>query len=324
MNTNKFEKLLTEELALEEQVALLQEFSLDRLTAIDVTKCAYSVLDKADKIPLLDDDAVDLVGTGGDGLNTFNVSTTAAIVAAAAGVKIAKHGNRSITSRSGSFDVLQALNIPVPQTVAKVQQQFKEIGITFLFAPIFHPVLKRLTTARQVLAKQGIKTIFNIIGPLVNPMQVQRQALGVFSPDLIKVYSESLQARDMRKSLVFHGQGMDELTLIGINQVARLVNGKIDYFELDPRSLGFKFCDLDCLAGDTAQANANMTIAILNGEDHTARRDVVLLNAAAAIIVSRDDALSFMDAIAMAKEAIDSGKAVNLLARLRRMNVNTR
>ena len=323
MNRDIVNRLLTQELSLEEQVVLLREFSLDRLTAADITVCAESVMAQAHKIPLLDNHAVDLVGTGGDGLNTFNVSTTAAIVAAAAGVKVAKHGNRSLTSRCGSFDVLQAIGISVPESAEQVKKQFLECGITFLFAPFFHPVLKRLAPARQVLAKQQIKTVFNIIGPMVNPMQVQRQAIGIFKPDLIVPFIESLKCRGMKKSLVFHGQGMDELTLTGINHVARLTNNKIDYIELDPVSLGLQRCALSCLEGDAAVENAAITIAILNGEDQSAKRDIVLLNAAAAIIVASDEPLTFADGIATAREAIDSGKADALLKKLRNTHVNT-
>lgn len=323
MNIELFKALLTQDLPLQEQVDLLRQCSLDQVGPHDLVSCAQSMLEQAHKIPLLDDHAVDLVGTGGDGFNTFNISTTAAIVAAAAGVKMAKHGNRSVTSRSGSFDLLQALGVSVPESPEQAKKQFLACGITFLFGPYFHPALKRVMPARQVLSKQGISTIFNVMGPLVNPMQVKRQAVGVFRPDLIKPYIESLQARGMEKSLVFHGQGLDELSLTGVNQVAMLNQGVVTVSELDPSSLGLMPCALQDLQGGTPAENADMTIAILTGEDHSAKRDIVLLNAAAAIIVSSDDALGFLDAIAMAREALDSGQAMRLLETLRSFDVNT-
>ena len=317
MKIEAFRKLMTVKLPLAAQVNLLKSFTLDDLTSAELTACAKVVLEQAIKIPLVDKRIVDLVGTGGDGTNTFNISTTAALVAAAAGVKLAKHGNKAITSQSGSFDLLQALGVKVPETSEEVVAQFSRCGVTFIFGPFFHPVLKQVVDARQVLSKQKIKTIFNVLGPLVNPMPVKRQALGVFQPQLVKPYIETLQALGSEKSIVFHGHAMDELSLTGPNHLATLDKGTIHYDTLDAVSVGLRNCTLADLVGGSPAENAAITLGILKGEDQSVRRDVVCLNAAAAIKVSSDDALDFKAAIDLAGQAIDQGKAMVLLEKLR-------
>lgn len=323
MKVEQFKKLLTEHLSVDVQVDLLKSLTLEGLTAAELTGCAQAVLAQAHTLPLVDPLAVDLVGTGGDGAKTFNVSTTAALVAAAAGVKMAKHGNKAITSRSGSFDLLRALDVQVPETAEQATTQFSVCGATFLFAPFFHPVLKKVSDARVVLSKQGVRTIFNVLGPLLNPMRVKRQALGVFAPRLIKPYIETVKAMGSEKALVFHGEGLDELSLLGVNKLAILDKGKITYTEFSAESLGLTRCTMADLLGGSPEENAKITLAILSGEDRSVRRDMVCLNAAAAIIVSHDDVLCFKTAIDLANQAIDQGKVQPLLEKLRGQDVDT-
>ena len=316
-------QLLQDDLTVPQQVALLKMLTLDKLTAEDLTASAELLLQQALTIPLLVRNAVDVVGTGGDGSNTFNISTTAALVAAAAGVKIVKHGNKAITSRSGSFDLLQALGVKVAKTPKAATKQLVQCGVTFLFAPYFHPVLRKIAEARKVLSQQGIKTIFNVLGPLVNPMQVKRQALGVFLPQLIEPYVRSLQQRKMARSLVFHGDGLDELSLCGVNQLAVLHNGNIEKISIDVQSLGLRTCTLDELRGGDAADNAAISLSILQGKDRTVKRDVVLLNAAAAIIANQDGSIDFASAIQQAAKAVDDGSAMKLLEKLRGCDVDS-
>lgn len=251
---------------------------------------------------------VDTCGTGGDRSGTFNVSTTAAFVVAATGRPVAKHGNRSVSSRSGSADVLMALGVNLDLPPEQVQRCIEEVGIGFLFAPRFHPAMKHAIGPRREL---GVRTIFNILGPLTNPAGATHQVLGVFDPNLTETMAHVLGQMGVRAAFVVHGDsGLDELSTTGPNRVSALRDGKVSTFELDPAEFGFPRARRQDLLGGDAEKNAHILRAILAGDERGARRDVVLLNAAAAIAA---DTADWQAALEEAREAIDSGRALAVL-----------
>jgi anthranilate phosphoribosyltransferase len=256
--------------------------------------------------------AIDVVGTGGDGSGTFNISTTAALVAAAAGVPVAKHGNRAMTSRSGSADVLDALGIRIDHDAASAGAALRDIGFAFLFAPNFHPAMKHAGPTRREI---GVRTAFNLIGPLTNPAGTRRQLLGVANPAVAERMAEVVRALGTDRTFVIHGDGVDELPLDG-SGVAYIVAGDIiERHVIDATALGFKRAATSRLSGGTPEENARMTEAVLRGEPGS-RRDVVLLNAAAALLVA--GAVEQMEeGIERAALTIDAGLAAELLQTLR-------
>jgi anthranilate phosphoribosyltransferase len=224
---------------------------------------------------------VDTAGTGGDGAHTFNISTAAAFVIAGAGRKVAKHGNRAASSRCGSADVLAALGVNLDLTPEQVGTCIQQIGIGFLFAPRFHPAMKYAVGPRREL---GMRTIFNVLGPITNPAGATHQIIGVYDPALTEPLAEVLGALGGRAAFVVHGHnGLDELTTSGPNRVSHLRGGRVRTFELDPAELGLRCASPDDLRGGDPAENAAMLRAVLSGEDRSPRRDVVLLNAAAAL-----------------------------------------
>jgi anthranilate phosphoribosyltransferase len=257
------------------------------------------------------DQLVDTCGTGSDGQGTFNISTAAALVAAAAGVKIAKHGNRGLTSKCGSADVLEALGIPVALEPEKGVECLRQTGFMFLFAPALHPAMKRVQPVRRGL---GFRTIFNLAGPLANPAGARAQVIGVFAER--SLVAQSLARLGVRHALVVHGRdGLDELTLNGITDVAELREHTVSNYTLTAAEAGLAPAPLSALAGFDAAGNAALVEKILAGAKGPPR-DVVLLNAAAAIIVA-GRAPDFPSAVRCAADAIDSGAGSRLLARLR-------
>lgn len=252
---------------------------------------------------------VDTCGTGGDSLGTFNISTTAAFVVAGAGVPVAKHGNRSITSRCGSADVLAELgvNLEVPPDV--MEECIHEVGIGFLFAPKLHPAMKHAMGPRKEL---GFRTIFNLLGPLANPAGAKCQVLGVFAPELTEMFAQVLLRLGSRRVFVVHGQdGMDEITVTGTTRISELRDGVIRTYNFDPLSVMEDYADLTALAGGDPAANARITRAILEGEPGP-RRDIVCLNAAAGLIAG-GKAADFSDGFRLAGRSIDSGMALKAL-----------
>lgn len=253
---------------------------------------------------------MDVVGTGGDGRNTFNISTTAAFVVAGHGIPVAKHGNRAASSRSGSADVLQALGANLDLQAPQVAACIAEVGIGFMYAVNHHPAMRHAIGPRREL---GQRTIFNILGPLSNPASADHYLLGVFSPQLTEQMATALRELGTTAAYVVHGaDGLDELSTTGVNRVTRLKNGRIDTVELDPQELGLARSTLADLAGGTPDENAAITRAILRGEDRGPRRDVVLLNTAAALSVTDHDLPAGLE---KAVEAIDSGAAIEKLER---------
>lgn len=256
---------------------------------------------------------VDTCGTGGDSRGTFNISTISALVAAGAGVKVAKHGNRSITSKAGSADVLESLGVPIGLSPEKSAEVIEKTGMSFLFAQGYHPAFKNIAAPRKEL---GFRTVFNILGPLLNPAGARRQLMGVFDGSLTETIARVLLKLETECALVVHGSdGLDEITLTGTTRMTELRSGWIRTYDFDPRVYGFEYCQPSDLKGGDAAENASIVERILAGE-HGPKRDVVLLNAAAAIIVSQKTD-SFADAIEMARNSIDSMSARNILSELR-------
>ena len=252
---------------------------------------------------------VDTCGTGGDRAGTFNISTGAALVAAGAGIPVAKHGNRAASSRCGSADVLEALGVDITLGPSGVRRCLDQAGIGFCFAPTFHPAMRHAGPARREL---GVRTVFNVLGPLANPGRVRRQALGVGAPALAPLMVQVLKELGHQRALVFFGEdGLDELTTTGPSRVYQLVDGRVDEYELDPGDLGIPRAAAEDLRGGAPAENAAMLRQILQGEPGP-RRDVVRLNAAAAVIAA-GRALDWPDALAIATDSLDNGRAAKAL-----------
>jgi anthranilate phosphoribosyltransferase len=255
---------------------------------------------------------VDTCGTGGDGAKTFNVSTAAAIVAAAAGARVAKHGNRAASSRSGSADVLEALGVRIDRPFAECARAIREIGIAFFFAPAAHAATRHAAPARTHI---GVRTAFNLLGPLTNPAGAQAQVLGVPSPEVIDVMAATLCELGVARAFVVHGAGgMDEISLAGETLVAEVRDGKVSRYVVTPETFGAHPAPLEAIAGGTAWHNAEIIRQVLAGEIG-APQDVVLVNAAAALVAA-DVARDFRGGMLLAREAIRSGSAQEKLAEL--------
>ncbi len=274
----------------------------------EITGAAKVMLDKANRIQISDEVVVDLCGTGGDHHGTFNVSTAASFIVAGAGVAVAKHGNRSVSSPVGSADVLEALGANIDYSLEHAQRCLRETGIVFLFAPLYHPAMKNVAVPRKEI---GIRTIFNILGPISNPAGVKHQVIGVYSESLLDPIIKVLRNLGHTNAMVVHGSdAMDEFTVTGKTIVAELRDGMVKKYQFDPSELGLKKRKLEELkGGQTSQENAQIILSIFNGEEKEARRDIALLNAAAAIYVS-DGESDFSQAFDRAVESLDSGKAL--------------
>lgn len=252
---------------------------------------------------------IDTCGTGGDMAHTFNISTTTAIVVAACGVPVAKHGNRSVSSSSGSADVLEALGVKIDLPPEKVEKCLEATGFGFMFAPLFHPAMKYAVGPRKEMA---VRTVFNILGPLTNPAGADRQVLGVFSDHLTETMAEVLNNLGITHAFVVHGKdGLDEITITDDTKITELKDERTDTYHLAPEDLGFKRAKREDLTGGTARENADITIGILKGINGP-KRDITIMNAAAALL-SSDAARSFSEAVEMAKKSIDSGASLKKL-----------
>jgi len=271
--------------------------------------------EKFTAIPVSGNTVVDTCGTGGDGAHTINISTAAAFVAAGAGVIVAKHGNRSVSSRSGSADVLEALGVNIGVSPEIMASCLEEIGIAFLFAPALHPAMKHAIGPRKELA---MRTIFNILGPLSNPASAQHGVFGVFSRDLVDTAARAMANQGAVHYFVIHGNdGLDELTTTASSHVAEIKDGKINNYEIDPTDLGIPLCKPEDLRGGDPKENAKALRKIFEGVPG-AHRDIVALNAGAAIVAG-GIADSLQDGIARAQESIDSGAAAAKLSALAKM-----
>jgi len=260
------------------------------------------------------DALVDTCGTGGDASGTFNISTATAFVVAAAGIRVAKHGNRSVTSKCGSADVMEALGVKIDLPAARLATCLAEVGIAFLFAPAMHSAMKHVQTARRELR---LRTVFNLLGPLTNPAHASAQVVGVYSVDLVEKLAEALSMLGLRRAMVVHGlDGLDEITITGPTRIAEVNNGAVRSYEVTPEEFGMKRGSLEDIAGGDAAANAAIIREVLSGQ-HSPKRDVVLLNAAAALVVA-GKAEHLAQAVPLAAQSIDSGSAASKLAELTR------
>lgn len=256
--------------------------------------------------------AIDIVGTGGDGKGTLNISTAAAFVVAGAGVPVAKHGNRNLSSKSGAADALGQLGIDVMVGPKVVERALSEAGIGFMMAPMHHPAMKHVMPSR---AELGTRTIFNILGPLTNPAGVRYQLSGAFSPRIIRPMAETLAALGTTRAWLVHGSdGTDELSIAGSSQVAELQDGTVREYEIHPEDFGLPVHPFDAILGGTPQENANALRALIDGAE-SAYRDAVLLNAAAALVIA-GCAADPRDGVAQARDSIDSGAAKRAVERL--------
>ena len=292
------------------QVALLMKGP----TLTEITAIAQAMREICNKIdPQVNDELMDTCGTGG-GLSTFNISTSVAFVAAAAGIPVAKHGSRSIASLSGSADVLEALHIEINQSPHGVEKLIEDIGIAFLYAPLFHPVMGKVLPPEKDL---GIKTIFyTIIGPLINPSKATRHVLGVYKPELLDIVARVAASLGYTRALFVHGEdGLDEISLLGKTKIVELNNGSLSSYAIVPEEFGLSRCTLAEIATGTPEENAAMIRNVFSGKDKGPRRQVVILNAAGALMIG-DKADSFVDGIKYAAEIIDSGAAQNKLEQL--------
>jgi anthranilate phosphoribosyltransferase len=255
------------------------------------------------------DALVDTSGTGGDASGTFNISTATALVVAGAGVRVAKHGNRSVTSKCGSADVMEALGVSIDLPPARLAACLAEVGMAFLFAPAIHLAVKYVQPARRELR---LRTVFNLLGPLTNPARASAQVVGVYSAELVEKLAEALSMLGVRRAMVVHGSdGLDEITITGPTRIAEVRDGTVHSYEVTPEEFGMKRARLEDIAGGDAAENAEIIRAILRGEK-SPRRDVVLLNAAAALFAAAEaDHLS--KAVPLAIRAIDSGAAATKL-----------
>jgi anthranilate phosphoribosyltransferase len=280
-----------------------------RAAAIPLKLHGDSVLDASDTGR---DALVDTCGTGGDASGTFNISTAAAFVVAGAGVRVAKHGNRSVTSKCGSADVMEALGVNINLPTAQIVACLEEVGIAFLFAPAMHSAMKHVQTVRREL---HLRTVFNLLGPLTNPARATCQVVGVYSADLVEKLAEALSMLGLRRALVVHGSdGLDEITITASTRIAEVREGQVHSYEVTPEEFGLQRATLEEISGGDAACNAMLIREVLAGKK-SARRDIVLLNAAAALVAAgRTDHLR--DAMPLAAKAIDSGAGLTKLQAL--------
>ena len=294
------------------KAALLIALRMKGEAVPEISGAAAAMRRRAIPIPHRRQDLVDTCGTGGDGRGTFNISTAAALVAAAAGVPVAKHGNRSVSSRSGSADVLAALGVKIEIDPETAGRTLDEVGITFLFAPLLHPAMREVMPVRREL---GLRTIFNVLGPLTNPAGARRQVMGVYSDALVEPIGHVLRDLGAEHALVVHGDGLDEITTTGPTHVAEVRHGEVRSYQLEPERFGLRRARLEDLAGGTPEENAAALRRVFGGED-SPLFEVTALNAGAAVYVS-GLADTLEEGLERARTALASGAAAAKLEELR-------
>ncbi|MGB7544429.1 MAG: anthranilate phosphoribosyltransferase [Methanothrix sp.] len=296
--------------------ALLIALRMKGESVSEIAGFARKMRDSAVRIsPRVKGVLVDIVGTGGDAANTINVSTAAAIVSAACGVPVAKHGNYAVSSKCGSANVLSELGVNISPAPEAVTAMIERLGIGFMLAPIFHPAMKRVAPVRREL---GLRTVFNILGPLTNPAGAQAQVIGVYDPLLSLKLASVFQMLGTERAMVVHGCGMDEITNTGETAIAELKDGEIKSYSIMPQDLGYPLAGPGDIAGGTPEDNARKLVAVLKGERSPAR-DIVAMNAGAAVYVS-GQAASLKEGAMVAEEAISSGRSLDLLHKMVEMN----
>jgi len=287
-------------------------------SAEEIFAAAEVMREKSVKVNVPTENLIDTCGTGGAVIHDINVSTLSAIVLASCGIKVAKHGNRSFTGKCGSADILQELGVNVNLNPEKVAELIETTGFGFIFAPLYHPAMKNVMEARKELAT---KTIFNILGPLSNPAGAKMQILGVYKPELTELMANALNKLGSPKAYVVHGlKGLDEISIAGETQISELENGKVQTRRISPEDFGMREASLDSIKGGTKDYNKKIALEILDGSDRSSRRDMVLMNAAAALkMVGR--VKDFKQGVVIAARAIDSGAALATLEKIKVLSV---
>ena len=316
MSKEMFEKLFNNELSEDEARDFLVELYKKGESSSDIANAASVMRKYSIKLPVskeLQDELIDIVGTGGDKSGSFNISTTVSLLLAASGSKVAKHGNRSITSNSGSADVLEALGINLNLDTAKQVKMLQEVGFTFIFAINHHPAMKHIMPIRKSLSH---RTIFNILGPLTNPAGARKYLLGVFSPEFIEKIANALIELDVKRAYVVSSQdGMDEISISAPTEFAYVEEGKVSKGIINPEAHGFKLAPKEAILGGDAKENAKITLDILSGKEKGAKRDIVLLNGAYALF-SDGRARDIKEAIEILDYTIASKKAKEHLEKI--------
>ena len=289
--------------------AYLTALAMKGETIDEITASAAGMREHCTRL-LNDMDVLEIVGTGGDRSNSFNISTTSALVISAGGVPVAKHGNRAASSKCGAADVLEALGVNISADPAVVEKCVETVGIGFMFAPHFNPAMKYVGPVRKQL---GIRTVFNILGPLSNPSRARAMLVGVYSPALTEVIAGTMMNLGVERGMVVSGEdNMDEITLTGETTVSEIKDGKVTTYTITPEQFGLKRCEIAKLQGGEGAVNAQITRDILSGKEQGPKREIVLLNAGAALYIGKK-ADSIADGIALAAKTIDSGAAVRTL-----------
>jgi anthranilate phosphoribosyltransferase len=305
-------QIMTGEASPLQVAAFLTALRMKGETVEEITGAARVMREKAHRVNVGARTVLDTCGTGGDQKGTFNISTTTAFVLAGAGVNIAKHGNRSVSSQSGSADVLAALGVKVDAPKERVEQCIDRIGIGFLFAPLLHEAMKYAVQPRRDI---GIRTIFNLLGPLTNPAMATHQLIGIYSGAMVAMIAQVLKNLGSMRAMVVHGSdGLDEISLCAATRVAELRNGEVKEYTIDPEEFGLKRCPLEELHGGNPQESAVIVRNVLDGQKGSPR-DVVVLNSGAALYVS-GQAATIKDGLRLAADSIDSGRARQKLEQL--------
>lgn len=287
--------------------AFLTALRMKGETVDEIVGCTEMMKSKGGSVKLDTDEYIDFVGTGGDGANSFNISTTSMFVCAAAGVTVAKHGNRAASSKSGASDLLEALGANIMLEPKQVEQCINETGMGFMNAMKFHKAMKNVGPIRKEI---GIRTIFNMLGPLSNPSNASRQVIGVFSPEKVSVFAKVMSEMGVKRAMIVCGSdGMDEITVTGKTLVNEIIDGKIVVYEIDPHDYGIEYAAASDITGGDGKENAESAKSIFNGEK-SSRRDIIVLNSAAGIYIG-GKADSYKEAVEIAKQTIDSGKVMD-------------
>ncbi|GAA3534518.1 anthranilate phosphoribosyltransferase [Zobellella aerophila] len=296
--------------------SLLTSLKIKGESIDEIAGAASALLEAASSFPRPDYAFCDIVGTGGDGMNTINVSTTSALVAAACGVKVAKHGNRGVSSKSGSSDLLDRLGIRLDMSPETARRCLDELNICFLFAPHYHGGFRHAMPVRQALKT---RTIFNVLGPLINPARPDFMLLGVYAPALVTPIAETLSAMGLKRGMVVHGSGLDEIAIHGPTQVAEIVDGQIREYQITPEQLGLSRHDIGAIQGGTPEENKEITLELLAGRGTEAQRSVIALNVAPLLLMDgqADDLKQGVDRVL---SVLSSGKAMDVAKRLAEMS----
>jgi anthranilate phosphoribosyltransferase len=293
--------------------SILTAFRIKGETATEIAGAALVMREKAIKIEV-EGDLIDTCGTGGDKKNTFNISTVSALVVAGAGVKVAKHGNKSVSSKCGSADLLESLGVNINCKPKVVEECINKIGFGFLYAPMFHQAMKYAIGPRKEI---GIRTIFNILGPLTNPAQAKYQILGTYNPNLTETMALALKNLGSKRAFIVHGEdGLDEITLTSRTKISELYEGEVKTYYISPENYGFKRCQISDLRGGTVEDNANIALDILYGKNGPLK-DIVLLNSAFALLCI-NKVKTVEEGIKLANRSIEERKALEVLERLKK------